>query len=126
MKPTKIATLLNISIATVEEALTEPPSMDDITTAEQAQEAYVRAPEGSEAERLAMVKWLSLCTTSEQARKAYEAASYGAELQRLAMVKWLSFCKDIAQFQEAFNCTSSGSESGRLTIRKLAEMPDEE
>lgn len=130
MKPANIATLLNTSIAIVNDAL-EPSSMEDIATITQAQEAFGSAPPETESERLAMVKWLSLCTTSEQAREAYEIASQSSEAEGLARIKWtqLSLEEVVSavtseQIKEACSGAPAGSEAEGLAIRRLAEMPD--
>jgi hypothetical protein len=131
VKPEDIAALLNLPINIVEDALQELPSLDHVTSTQHAEEVYKGAPEGSEIQRLAMVKWLSLCTTAEECEEAYNITPSGSEVERLATGKWIELslaeitsAENSGQVVAAFMAAFYGSEVARHTVRRLAEMPD--
>ncbi len=102
-KVEKVVQKLDISAGKIRAALTFVPvdvDLEDITAFGDIRAAYERAPEDSEAQRLAMAKWNHLSKKQvEQATTFYDitAAYYNApedsEVQRLALAKWNDFSK---------------------------------
>ena len=94
-----------------------------------AKEAYDTAPEGSDTEKLAMEKWLSLVTDVQVAKEIYSDTPSDSDVEKLALVKWKKL--SLAQIEssttaeearEAYANTPSDSDVEKLALEKWLSL----
>jgi len=101
----------------------------EVKTIEQAEQAYDRAPRGSEERIVALRKWrefsakeIKVANTIEQAKLAYGRAPGGSEEKVAALRKLIDLSETTKQAEQAYNRAPGGSKEEVLAIRKLAQL----
>ncbi|MEI6042715.1 MAG: hypothetical protein WCQ00_04090 [bacterium] len=118
MTANDIAKFLGISDNRVEQALMDKVLVEP-RTIKQAKEAFNSSANGSEAERLVVEKWISLCTTFEQAFEVYDyILSCPTDIRCLNVDSIIRFCTISNHFEMIFMRTSTGSVTERLVMER--------
>lgn len=135
----KMSVEMGISVVIIKKTLGishTQESNNNITSIEQARNAYMKATVNSEEAYFAFEKWnelsmeeVRIATTSLEARNAYTRVLSGSKAEYFALKKWIELSQnevDLAhtpeETRDAYNRVPNDSEAKKIALKKIASF----